>query len=31
MLSQVLETQYVDKCAIWSCIGKLFVQVINLN
>lgn len=27
MLSQVLETQYVDKCAIWSCIGKLFVQM----
>ena len=28
LISKVLFMPNIDKCAIWSCVGKLFVQVI---
>lgn len=30
-MNQVLNISYIDKCAIWSLIGKLFVQIGNLK
>ena len=31
VLTQVLNTPYIDECSVWTCIGKLFVQMGNLN
>lgn len=31
IFSQILNLEYIDKCAVWSSIGKLFVQTGNLK
>ena len=27
VLKQIAEAEYSDKCTIWSCIGKIYIQV----
>jgi len=31
MLTQLLNIPDIDECSVWSCIGKLFVQMGNLK
>lgn len=30
-LNKILNTPHMDKCSVWSCIGKLFIQMGNLK
>jgi len=31
ILTRVLNIPHIDECSVWSCIGKLFVQMGNLK